>query len=198
MRKLYTLALTACLVFPGWFGGEAAAGVTDRKTVITINAPVKIPGSRVTVLPAGKYVIKVFDSAISRNIVQIFNEDETQLLTTVLAIPNYRLRPSDTSQFSFWETPSGQAMALRSWFYPGDNYGFEFAYPRTTAAEVASASNRDIPTVYADTEEPSRLREARVGATTPQGSEAQLSSDYSAPASTSASAKKQTKKTGRR
>jgi hypothetical protein len=46
---------------------------------------------------------------------------------------------------------------------------------------VASASHKDIPTVYAETEEASELKEARVGATTPQGSEAQLSGDYSAP-----------------
>lgn len=191
MKKLSAFAVTSCLVFFGLFAAVAKADVSNKKTIITINAPVKVPGYRVTVLPAGKYVIKVLDSAATRNIVQIFNEDETKLLTTVLAIPNYRLEPSSKSEFAFWETPSGEPVALRSWFYPGDTYGFEFAYPKKAAAQVASASHKDVPTVYAETEEAAQLKEARVGATTPQGSEAQLSGDYSAP-------KGKAKKSGKR
>jgi hypothetical protein len=181
MRKLSAYAVASCLVFFGMFAAVAKADVSNKKTIITINAPIKVPGYHTTVLPAGKYVMKVLDSANARNIVVIYNEDESKLLTTVLAIPNYRLEPSDKSEFSFWETPAGEAVALRSWFYPGDTYGFEFAYPKKTAAQVASASHKDIPTVYAETEDAAQLKEARVGATTPEGSEAQLSSDYSAP-----------------
>ncbi len=179
MRNLYAFAVASCLVFFGLFTAVAKADLSDKKTTITINAPVKVPGYRVTVLPAGKYVIKLLDSAATRNIVQIFNADETKLLTTVLAIPNYRLEPSSKSEFAFWETPSGEPVALRSWFYPGDNYGFEFAYPKKTAAQVANASHKNVPTVYAETEDAAKLKNARVGATTPQGSETQLSKDYS-------------------
>jgi hypothetical protein len=181
MRKLFVFAIASCLVFFGLFAAVAKADVSNKKTVITINTPVKVPGYRTAVLPAGKYVMKVLDSTASRNIVLVYNEDETKLLTTVLAIPNYRLKPGDKSEFAFWETPAGEPVALRSWFYPGDTYGFEFAYPKKTAAQVASASHQDIPTVYAETEEAGKLKEARVGATTPQGSEGKLSSDYSAP-----------------
>ena len=188
MRKLSAFAITSCLVFFGLFAAVAKADVSNKKTIITINAPVKIPGYRTTVLPAGKYVMKVLDSTSSRNIVVVYNEDETKLLTTVLAIPNYRLEPSEKSEFTFWETPAGEPVALRSWFYPGDTYGFEFAYPKKMAAQVAGASHKDIPTVYAETEEAGQLKDARVGATTPQGSEAQLSSDYSAPSGQSTSA----------
>ena len=188
MRKLSAFAITSCLVFFGLFAAVAKADVSNKKTIITINAPVKIPGYRTTVLPAGKYVMKVLDSTSSRNIVVVYNEDETKLLTTVLAIPNYRLEPSEKSEFTFWETPAGEPVALGSWFYPGDTYGFEFAYPKKMAAQVAGASHKDIPTVYAETEEAGQLKDARVGATTPQGSEAQLSSDYSAPSGQSTSA----------
>jgi hypothetical protein len=51
---------------------------------------------------------------------------ETRLVTTILAIPAYRLKPTDESQFSFYEAPAEQPQALRTWFYPGDNFGFEF------------------------------------------------------------------------
>jgi hypothetical protein len=181
MRKLPAVAVAFSLALFGLFATEAKAQVTNKRTIVTINAPVKIPGQRGVVLTPGKYVFRVLDSTVSRNVVQVFNEDESKILATVLAIPNYRLEPSDKTEFTFWETPAGEPVALRSWFYPGDQYGFEFAYPRKTAAEVARASNRNIPTVYDDTEDPAKLKEARVGATTPEGKEAQLSSDYSAP-----------------
>ena len=51
-------------------------------------------------------------------------------MTTILAIPNYRLQPTGKTVFTFWETPPGQPKALRAWFYPGDNFGQEFAYPK--------------------------------------------------------------------
>ncbi len=59
------------------------ASELDEKTVITISGPVTVEG---TVLPAGQYVFKLADSWPSRSIVNIFNSDETRLITTVLAI----------------------------------------------------------------------------------------------------------------
>lgn len=186
MRKLTAFAAAFCLAFFGLFVAPTRADAANKRTTITINAPVKVPGYHVTVLPAGKYVLKVLESAGTRNVVLIFNEDESKLYATVLAIPNYRLEPSDKSEFTFWETPAGEPVALRSWFYPGDNYGYEFAYPKKTAVQVAKASDKNIPTVYAESEDATKLKEARVGATTPQGKETQLSADYSAPAKSSA------------
>ena len=43
----------------------------------------------------------------SRNIVQIFNEREDHLFTTVLAIPNYRLVPKDKTHVQFLGDPAG-------------------------------------------------------------------------------------------
>jgi LPXTG-motif cell wall-anchored protein len=63
------------------------------------------------------------------------------VITTILAIPNYRLQPTGKSAFMFWETPAGQPRALRAWFYPGDNFGQEFAYPRSMYLQL-SANNR--------------------------------------------------------
>jgi hypothetical protein len=95
----------------------------DKKTIITISQPVMVEG---TLLPAGQYVLKLQDSSSSQDVVYIFNGEETRLITTVLAIHAYRLQPTDKSAFSFYETPAGQPAALRRWFYPGENEGFEF------------------------------------------------------------------------
>jgi hypothetical protein len=40
---------------------------------------------------------------------------------------------------------------LRAWFYPGDNFGQEFAYPKTRALQLVEASNATVP---AETAEP--------------------------------------------
>ena len=153
----------------------------DKKTIITTNAPIKIPNN--TVLPAGKYMIRLFDTQGTRNIVQVFNEDGTRIYATFLGIPNYRLEPSDETVITFWETPSGEPLALRSWFYPGDTYGLEFPYRRRYAREIAEGSGKNVPTIYSDSSQPNELRTARVGATTPDGNETELDSGaYSAPA----------------
>jgi hypothetical protein len=105
----------------------ARADNWDKKTIVTFSDSVEIPGQ---VLPAGTYVFKLANSTSDRHIVQIWNGDETQILATILAIPNYRLDPSDGTIFEFDERPGDSPMALHSWFYPGDNTGQEFVYPR--------------------------------------------------------------------
>ncbi len=99
----------------------------DKKTVLTIDQPIQVTE---TLLEPGQYVLKLADSNADRHVVQIFNSDQTRIIDTVLAIPNYRLRPTGHSRFAFWETPPGSAKALRAWFYPGDNFGQEFRYPK--------------------------------------------------------------------
>src|ERR1700681_939417 len=115
----------------------------NKKTILTINESVQVPNK---VLPPGTYVMKLLDSPSNRHIVQIFDKDEQHLQTTVLAIPNYRLEPTGKTQFQFWETPPGQPKALRAWFYPGDNFGQEFAYPKSAAVQIAAVSHQPVPT----------------------------------------------------
>jgi hypothetical protein len=82
-------------LFGATFPPSAQADEWNRKTLITFSNPVEIPGVHLAgwgVLPAGTYVFKIFDSQSDRHIVQIFNQDETTVYATVLAIPNYRLR----------------------------------------------------------------------------------------------------------
>jgi hypothetical protein len=143
---------------------DVKADQWDKKTILTVNEPIAVPGM---VLQPGKYVMRLLDSQSNRHIVQIYNGDETQLQTTVLAIPNYRLTPTGDSSFGFWETPAGQSKALRSWFYPGDNFGQEFAYPKDVAAQLAKANNQNVPTVMSQSG--SDVTTAQVGEMTPQG-----------------------------
>ena len=142
----------------------ARADEWNKKTIMTVNESIQVPNK---VLPAGKYVMKLMDSPSNRHIVQIFNADETHLETTILAIPNYRLQPTGKTIFTFWETPPGQPKALRAWFYPGDNFGQEFAYPKSKAVQIAAVSHEAVPTTEAQKE--SELATAPVGTVTEQG-----------------------------
>jgi len=170
MSRLKTFVLASCV---GLFGASLAptlhADEWNKRTILTINEPIQVPGKT---LEPGQYVMKLLDSPSDRHVVQIFDRNEQHLITTVLAIPNYRLQPTGKTQFTFWETPAGQAKALRSWFYPGDNFGQEFAYPKNEALQIASATNQNVPTTYATSE--SDLTTARVGTVDKVGTEKEL------------------------
>ena len=118
----------------------------DKKTTVTFSLPVELP--RIA-LPAGTYVFKLLDSQSDRNIVLVFNSDETRLLTTILAIPNYRLTPTGETVLRFEERPINKPEAIRAWFYPGDNFGQEFVYPKAKAKEIAAKANVPVLTTEA-------------------------------------------------
>src|SRR5262245_55186833 len=58
----------------------------NRATTAIFNQPVQIPGQ---ILPAGIYIFKIADLSGERNVVQIWNADETVLVATVMGWPEY-------------------------------------------------------------------------------------------------------------
>jgi hypothetical protein len=123
--------------------GPAFADAWNKKTRVTFHEPVELPAG--VVLPSGDYVFKLLDSPSNRHIVQVFNQDETRLHGTVLAIPKHRAEPAGKTIITFYETPSGAPRFIRSWFYPGDTIGQEFAYPRDRAYRIARATGLNVP-----------------------------------------------------
>lgn len=122
----------------------------NKRTVLTVHEPIQVPNH---VLPPGKYVMKLLDSPSNRHIVQIFNGDETHLITTILAIPDYREEPSGRTVLTFWEMPPGHPKALRAWFYPGDSFGQEFVYPKGVVTQAAVVHN-PVPAPVAQVAKP--------------------------------------------
>src|SRR5271170_4528050 len=134
----------------GLLGGmvqRAAADDFDQKTVFTFSGPVEIPGQ---VLSAGTYVFKLADASSDRNTVQVFNQDETHLYGTFLAIPDYRIKPAGKTIMTFEERPAGSPEAVKAWFYPGENYGHDFVYPKPKATVLAKANNTPVPSMPAE------------------------------------------------
>lgn len=152
---------------------SARADQWNKKTIVTFGHAVEVPGKMV--LQPGKYVFKLADTGTYRHIVQIWNEDETKILNTILAIPNYRLEPTGESVLEFHERPGTQPQALRAWFYPGDNFGQEFAYPEKRAMELAAASNEIVPAEKVEIEPtPAELESVPLVAVTPRHEEEPL------------------------
>ena len=183
MKLFRTIAGVFCLaVVGGMFSPSAKADDYDKKTTITFSGPVEIPPVYITgmrVLPAGTYVFKLVNSSSNRHIVQIFNKEQTKIYATILAIPNYRLVPKDKTVITFNEGVRGRPEAIRAWFYPGANWGEEFAYPKTKAVELAKitktpvlALQADVPVEVAKPEEPTivaALQQAPILAIKPTG-----------------------------
>jgi hypothetical protein len=136
---IFCLAV-ATLAFPS----RGKADEWNKKTTVTFSAPFEIPGVGAQVLPAGKYVFKLMNSQSDRHIVQIFNERSDHVYATILAIPNYRLKSTDKTVMTFRERAAGEPEAIRAWFYPGNNWGQEFVYPKKRAIELAKATNLPV------------------------------------------------------
>jgi hypothetical protein len=179
------------------FSPSVRADEWNKKTVVTFSEPVETPGVHIqgwAVLPAGTYVFRLLESPSDRHIVQIFNQDETVIYATALAIPNYRLRATGKTVITFRERPAGEPQALRGWFYPGDNFGQEFVYPKEKALQLAKETNMPVLAIAADipvevaapivsAAEPVvvTLKQAPLVAVKPTGEEVQIAEVVTAP-----------------
>ena len=148
----------------------ANADTWNKATKLTFTEPVEVAG---TVLQSGTYWFQLMNSPADRHIVQIWNADRSRLITTILAIPNYRLQPTGNTVIKFTERPTGTPEAIRAWFYPGDNFGQEFVYPRARATEIAQNVNEPVLAVRDEAPAPV-LEQTPVKAVEPSGEEVEI------------------------
>lgn len=128
------LATLAYLAMP------ALADEWDKQTTIKFSAPVEVPGY---VLLPGTYVFRLADLSSDRDVMQVFRQDRRgmdHLVTTQFVAPAYQVDTPTKSEASFEERRSNTPEALHLLFYPGDNYGWEFIYPKKQRLEVAATT----------------------------------------------------------
>jgi len=166
IMKSFLVVLTLAL-FGSIFASVVSADNWNKKTVMTFSQPVEIPGQ---VLPAGTYTIKLVDLASERHIVQFLDADGIKVIATVLAINNWRLRPTGKTVVNFAERTGNSPEAVKAWFYPGDNFGQEFVYPKHRAIELAVATKEPIPAIAEETTV-AELKTAPIVAVTPERTE---------------------------
>ncbi len=163
------LAIFAVLLLVATFvpGARGDTGF-NKRTVVTFTQPVEVPGQ---VLPAGTYTIELYESFGNRHIVRIYNADRSKLIATVLAIPNERLTPTEDNVMKFSERSGNEPNALKAWFYPGDNFGQEFVYPKARAVELAQITQETIPAIETEPAPLEELKSQTIVAETPEKKE---------------------------
>ena len=177
-------AITLLALGVAFIAPPIQADAWDKLTKVTFSEPVEIPGQ---VLPAGTYWLKLLDSPSDRNIVQIYNADQSKQIAMIMAIPDYRVKPTGKTVITFEERAANSPEAIKAWFYPGDNYGQEFVYPKVRAVELAKQVKQPVPSMpqnlEANTKMPAKspkeapavaLKQAPVKAQQPNGEEAEI------------------------
>jgi hypothetical protein len=88
---------------------------------------------------------------VQRDIVLVFNADETKLEATVIANQTSRDRAEDTPKFAFYDVADCSTPALSTWFGAGDTIGLRFsisklpmAAPTDFARHISAASKRSL------------------------------------------------------
>jgi hypothetical protein len=133
IQKTYII-IGMVIAFAAFFELTAHADELDQTTILTFSQPVQIPGR---VLPAGTYVLKLASNASDRNLVEIFNSDQTHLYGMFQTMPTERRDPTDHTSITFAEEGGGNPEALLKWFYPGRLTGHEFVYSSQQEKELA-------------------------------------------------------------
>jgi hypothetical protein len=106
------------------------------KTRFMLSQPAEVPGA--VLEPNTRYVIKILDSPSERHVVQVYNDDESKMLTMFMCAADERTVPTDETVFTFIETQPGYPMPIKEWFYPGHLDGLEFIYPKKQARQIAA------------------------------------------------------------
>jgi len=140
INKGYILA-GLIIAFSLFFELAAHAGEADQATTITFSQPIQIPGQ---VLPAGTYLFKLANTDTERNTVQILNAERTVLYATVHTIPTEPHEPTGDTVIALAEQEGGQPDVLLRWFYPGNETGNEFVYPKQKENELARDKQQTI------------------------------------------------------
>jgi hypothetical protein len=128
-----------------------------KKSTITITDLSEVPGM---ILEPGTYVLKAEESpGNSKFVIQLLNQDETQILASFIAVPDHRQRPDYDTVVTFFTGITEGPRPIQTWFYVGDMNGYEFVYPKARAKEIAkhtddyvmAADSKDSTTIVAIT-----------------------------------------------
>jgi hypothetical protein len=113
---------------------SAMADPRNKKTMLTFREAVELPG---VVLPPGTYVFKVADFNY-RDVVQVYNADESKILATVIGISAERQQTTDRTALRFGESRNASGDRLQTWFYPQEKTGREFPYTKKHPLHLAA------------------------------------------------------------
>ena len=144
MTRLTAITMAAALMLAGALTRDVSAQQPDThdRTIMTFSAGVELPGLR---LEPGTYVFRLADTS-SRNVIQVLNRDEMEMLGQWLFVPAERQEVTGDTVVTFRETSAGTTPAVQFWFYPGEKIGKEFIYPKDQAQRIAARTGATVLT----------------------------------------------------
>jgi hypothetical protein len=113
----------------------------NKKSILKVERQVELPG---IVLVPGTYVVRLHENGEKRSLVQVLDRSETQVLATILAVPDHRVRPEGDVEFTYHEARGSKPRAVRAWYYTSDVVGLEFVYPKARAKDLAKAGDGHV------------------------------------------------------
>jgi hypothetical protein len=142
MKRVNLIATAMALAVLGVLASGVAAQETNtsERTFLTFSGAVEMPG--VTLQP-GTYVFKLADTP-TRNVVQVWDRDEKNMVGHWLFVQAERPRVSDDTVVMFKETREGTTPAVQYWYFPGERIGKEFIYPKDQAMRIAARTGLDV------------------------------------------------------
>ena len=90
MKKAIT-ALCCAVALAVFVAPGARADEYTKQTFLTFSGPVQVPGAT---LPAGTYMFKLADPESGRRAIQIWDKEGSDIIATLLTIPNQRMEPA--------------------------------------------------------------------------------------------------------
>jgi hypothetical protein len=168
-KKRNAAILIACFVLALVFIAPVATHGDEWNlaTRFKVNQPFEVPG--MALQPNTPYVMRLLDSPAERHVVEIYNSDQTKMLTRFMAVSDERQQPTDRTVFTFIETAPGFPMPMKEWFYPGRLIGLEFIYPKHQAREIAHHAKEAV--LSTDSVDLHDLASLKVEAVEPIGAE---------------------------
>lgn len=167
VRRL-TVGIAALVLVVG-----AVAGPSTRKTTVTFNQSVRVPG---VVLPPGTYSFDA-PSVTNRAIVRITDESG-KFVTQVRGVTEPVQKPNHDI-ITFGANECGPK-AIKLWFYPASGTAVRFVYSHKEATLIAASCNEPVPETRDDASG-SPSQESKVYLMTPNGKEQEYKSEALSP-----------------
>lgn len=151
--------LLGLLCMAGITMGATTGHIEDsaKKTTLSVSVLTQLPG---TTLAAGSYVFRQSGEQSGWDIVQVYNSDQSSLVTTLLAYPNPNLVSNGQAFLVYPQSTDNQTQIMEAFFFDGDAAGQQLAYPKKTADAIGAANHVRVPTTGTSDAYPSSLPSA--------------------------------------
>jgi hypothetical protein len=170
MRRVTSIALASAAAVLALCAATVGAQQSNVQevTYLTFSHAVELPG--VTLEP-GSYEFRLADSP-QRNVIQVFSRDRSEVMGQWTFVQSRRPRTSDETVVMFRETAEGATPAVQYWYYPGEQVGKEFVYPKDQGERIAARTGQTVSTDEGPVSPPAAVAGAQGQGSPPAGTSA--------------------------